>query len=135
MSITTADTRVTKKVLDAKKPIDRVQSLAEIIIYSMAEDAPMAPTVSASATPGTATPVNPALSRLQNGADMKRTGSTDSLAAAGKKSDADTRVMAGSKALDHLSRLLTSCETVGDDMPRADASSFTPATLATGLPS
>lgn len=114
MSITTADTRATKKVLDAKKPIDRVQSLAEIIIYSMAEDAPVAPTASASATPGTATPVNPALKRVQNGngADMKRTTSTDSLAAAGKKSDAETRVMAGSKALEHLSRLLTSCETV-----------------------
>lgn len=113
MSITSADTRVSKKVLDAKKPIDRVQSLAEIIIYSMAEDAPIAST-SATATPGTATPVNPALSRVQNGngVGMKRAGSGDSLAAAGKRSDADARVMAGSKALDHLSRLLTSCETV-----------------------
>lgn len=110
MSITSADARVSKKILDAKKPIDRVQSLAETIIYSMAEDAPVA-APSAAATPGTATPQNPALSRVQG---MKRSASADSLAAAGQRSEADTRVMAGSKALDHLSRLLTSCETVSD---------------------
>lgn len=115
MSITSADARVSKKVLDAKKPIDRVQSLAETIIYSMSEDAPVASSTSATATPGTATPANPALTRVQNGSNgvgMKRTSSADSLAAAGQKSEADSRVLAGSKALDHLSRLLTSCETV-----------------------
>lgn len=112
MSITTADARTSKKVMDAKKPIDRVQSLAETIIYSVAEDAEPAKSSSATATPGTATPVNPALNRVQNGSGMKRNDSSDSLAAAGQKGDAERKYMAGSKALDHLSRLLTSCETV-----------------------
>ena len=111
MSITMADSRTSKKILDAKKPIDRVQSLAETIIFCMAEDAPVQVT-SGSGTPGTATPMPAAVSRLQNGEAMKKTGSTDSLAAAGKKSDEDRKYLAGSKALDHLSRLLTSCETV-----------------------
>jgi proteasome activator subunit 4 len=128
MSITSADARVSKKILDAKKPIDRVQSLAETIIYSMAEDAPVA-APSTSATPGVATPQNPALARVQNG--MKRSSSSDSLAAAGQRSEADTRVMAGCKALDHLSRLLTSCETVSAVLV-ALTSSFTPAILVTG---
>lgn len=112
MSITSADARVSKKVLEAKKPIDRVQSLAETIIYCIAEDADAARTGSATATPGTATPVNPALARVQTGAAFKRSGSQDSLAAAGQQGDAERKYMAGSKALDHLSRLLTSCETV-----------------------
>jgi proteasome activator subunit 4 len=112
MSITSADARTSKKVLDAKKPIDRVQSLAETIIYCVAEDADAAKSTSATATPGTATPVNPAVSRLQNGSNLKRGASSDSLAAAGERGDADRKYMAGSKALDHLSRLLTSCETV-----------------------
>jgi hypothetical protein len=38
----------------------------------------------------------------------------DSLAAAGSKVDADKKYLGGSKALDHLSRLLTSCETVSE---------------------
>lgn len=112
MSITSADARTSRKVLDAKKPIDRVQSLAETIIYCIADDAPATTTGSATATPGNATPANPAIARVQNGSAMKRTGSADSLTAAGQRGDADRRYMAGSKALDHLSRLLTSCETV-----------------------
>lgn len=109
-----ADSRTSKKILDAKKPIDRVQSLAETIIFCMAEDAPVQATSSGSGTgtPGTSTPVPAAISRLQNGEAMKKTGSMDSLAAAGKKSEEDRKYLAGSKALDHLSRLLTSCETV-----------------------
>ena len=111
MSVTMADGRTSKKVLDAKKPIDRVQSLAETIIFCMAEDAPLAMPTSGTDTP-TVTPVPPAIARLQNGSAMKKSGSTDSLAAAGKKSEEDRKYLAGSKALDHLSRLLTSCETV-----------------------
>ena len=112
MSVTMADSRASKKILDAKKPIDRVQSLAETIIFCMSEDSPVALLASSTDTPGTATPLPQALSRLQNGHGIKKTGSSDSLAAAGKKSDDDRRYLAGSKALDHLSRLLTSCETV-----------------------
>jgi len=112
MSITMADSRTSKKILDAKKPIDRVQSLAETIIFCMAEDAPVAASASGTGTPGSSTPLPAAVSRLQGGQSMKKTGSTDSLAAAGKKSDEDRKYLAGSKALDHLSRLLTSCETV-----------------------
>jgi proteasome activator subunit 4 len=114
MSITAADARVSKKIQDAKKPVDRVQSLAETIIYCVAEDAE-AKAPSASATPGTATPVNPALSRVQN--PLKRNFSGDSLAAA---SGVERKYMAGSKALDHLSRLLTSCETVSSTLAIAD---------------
>ena len=113
MSVTTADARASRKILDAKKPIDRVQSLAETIIFCMSYDAPEA-VPSGQATPsanGSTTPMLPAVSRLQNGAAMKRGGSSDSLALAGKKEDAHRRYLAGSKALDHLSRLLTSCET------------------------
>jgi proteasome activator subunit 4 len=105
-----ADTRVSKKVVEAKKPVDRVQSLAEAIIYSMSHDAPQASTDSQAATPGTSTPRPQAVSRLQNG--VKRTASGDSLAAAGQKGDEDRKYLGGSKALDHLSKLLTSCETV-----------------------
>lgn len=112
MSVTIADGRTSKKILDAKKPIDRVQSLAETIIFCMAEDAPVATTTSGNATPGTSTPLPPAIARLQNGSNMKKTGSSDSLAAAGKKSEEEKKYLGGSKALDHLSRLLTSCETV-----------------------
>jgi proteasome activator subunit 4 len=107
-----ADARTSRKVLDAKKPIDRVQSLAEAIIFSMAEDAPVASSASGNGTPGTATPVQPAISRLQNGSAMHRSSSADSLAAAGQKSEIDRKYLAGSQALDHLARLLTSCETV-----------------------
>ena len=114
MSVTAADARASRKVLDAKKPIDRVQSLAETIIFCMSYDAPEA-AKSGIATPvngstnGNTTPVPRAISRLNNGAEMKRGGSSDSLAQAGKT--AERHYLAGSKALDHLSRLLTSCET------------------------
>ncbi|WVQ63803.1 uncharacterized protein L199_001958 [Kwoniella botswanensis] len=120
MSVTMADGRTSKKILDAKKPIDRVQSLAETIVFSMSEDSPFAVLPSGFAT-GTATPmpssaptpapVQPAIARLQNGSSMSRSGSSDSLAVAGQKSEANRRYLAGSKALDHLSKLLTSCET------------------------
>ncbi|WWD21364.1 hypothetical protein CI109_105848 [Kwoniella shandongensis] len=113
MSVTMADGRASKKVLDAKKPIDRVQSLAETIIFCMSEDSAFVATPSGYATPGTATPapVSAAISRLQNGNHLSRTGSSDSLAVAGQKSEENKKYLAGSKALDHLSRLLTSCET------------------------
>ena len=114
MSVTLADSHASKKILDAKKPIDRVQSLAETIIFCMSEDAPIATPASGIATPGTSTPIPPAIARLQNGFSMARSTSADSLAAAGRKSEEDRKYLAGSKALDHLSRLLTSCETVCD---------------------
>lgn len=114
MSVTMADSRASKKIIEAKKPIDRVQSLAETIIFCMAEDAPATSGISRSATPGAATPLPKSVSRLQNGSGMKKTGSSDSLAAAGQKGDEERRSLAGSKALDHLSRLLTSCETVSE---------------------
>jgi proteasome activator subunit 4 len=126
MSVTMADARASRKVLDAKKPIDRVQSLAETIIFCMSEDAPQA-APSGNGTPGTATPVPHAISRLQNG--MKKTASTDSLAAAGRS---DKGYIGGSKALDHLSRLLTSCETVCLRNNIANLSSSIQATLDTG---
>lgn len=112
MSMTMSDVRVSRNVIEAKKPIDRVQSLAEAIIFSMSEDAPVPPVASEAATPGNVTPMPSAISRLQNGASMKRTASGDSLAAAGKKSEENRKFLGGSKALDHLSRLLTSLETV-----------------------
>nr|XP_018259276.1 proteasome activator subunit 4 [Kwoniella dejecticola CBS 10117]OBR81434.1 proteasome activator subunit 4 [Kwoniella dejecticola CBS 10117] len=121
MSVTMADARASKKILDAKKPIDRVQSLAETIVFSMSEDSPFVALPSGTATPDTATPlpnsarnatpIQPAISRLQNGSSMARSASSDSLAVAGQKSEIDRRYLAGSKALDHLSKLLTSCET------------------------
>lgn len=143
MSITLADSRTSRKVLDAKKPIDRVQSLAETIIFCMAEDAPTLSTSSGAATPAnnalrTATPVPAAITRLQNGAggaDMKKTASSDSLMVAGKKSEEDRRYLGGSKALDHLSRLLTSCETVSfipNTQLQINPSSSTRATLVIG---
>ena len=110
MSLTHSDARVSKKIVEAKKPIDRVQSLAEVIVNSMSNDAPPAPTESQAPTPGTLTPKPQAVSRLQNG--IKRSESGDSLAAAGNKGDAEKKYLGGSKALDHLSKLLTSCETV-----------------------
>ena len=110
MSLTHSDARVSKKIVEAKKPIDRVQSLAEVIVNSMSNDAPPAPTESQAPTPGTLTPKPQAVSRLQNG--IKRSESGDSLAAAGNKGDVDKKYLGGSKALDHLSKLLTSCETV-----------------------
>lgn len=121
MSITMADSRTSRKILDAKKPIDRVQSLAETIIFCMAEDAPPLTSSSGTVTPApdgkrSATPLPSAITRLQNGlsggSDMKKTASSDSLMVAGKKSEEDRHYLGGSKALDHLSRLLTSCETV-----------------------
>lgn len=112
MSMTMSDVRVSRNVLEAKKPIDRVQSLAETIIFSMSEDAPAAPAASAAATPGNVTPMPAAVSRLQTGATMDRSSSAESLAAAGKKSEENRKYVGGSKALDHLSRLLTSLETV-----------------------
>jgi proteasome activator subunit 4 len=110
MSLTHSDARVSKKIVEAKKPIDRVQSLAEAIVNSMSNDAPPAPTESQAPTPGTLTPKPQAISRLQNG--IKRSESGDSLAAAGNKGDVDKKYLGGSKALDRLSKLLTSCETV-----------------------
>lgn len=120
MSITQADTRVSKKILDAKKPIDRTQSLAEVIIYSMSEDAPVAPFGTTGAPTRAATPaftphhpssVDP-ITRVRNGdVAMSRTDSTDSLKAAGESIERSKKYLAGSKALDHLSRLITSCET------------------------
>lgn len=107
MSLTHSDARVSKKMIEAKKPIDRVQSLAEAIVNSMSNDAPAAPTESLAPTPGNLTPRQQPGSKTPNG---KRLG--DSLAAAGSKGDADKKYLGGSKALDHLSRLLTSCETV-----------------------
>lgn len=104
-----SDAKVSKSVTDAKKPVDRVQSQAEVIVYSISEDGPAI--LSSNATPGSSTPVPKAISRLQNGHSIHRTGSTDSLAAAGRAGDTDRTFVAGSKALDHLSRLLTSCET------------------------
>lgn len=118
MSVTMADGRTSKKIIDAKKPIDRVQSLAETIIFCMAEDAPAVTTTSGNATPGTSTPLPPAIARLQNGSSMKKTASTDSLAAAGRKSEEEKKYLGGSKAMDHLSRLLTSCETVSKGIQR-----------------
>ncbi len=108
MSVTIADGRASKKILDAKKPIDRVQSLAETIVFCMSVDAPA---LSVDPTPRSGTPMPSAIARLQNG-DIKRVSSTDSLAAAGEKSETNRKYLAGSKALDHLSRLITSCETV-----------------------
>lgn len=122
MSITAADARASKKILDAKKPIDRTQSLAEVIIYSMSEDAPVAPFGTTGAPTRAATPApglsshhasngNP-LSRVRNGdVAMSRTDSTDSLKAAGESIERSKKYLAGSKALDHLSQLITSCET------------------------
>ena len=140
MSVTLADSRASKKILDAKKPIDRVQSLAETIIFCMSEDAPAALPPSGVETPGLMTPVPPAFSRLQNGHGIKKTVSSDSLAAAGQKSEDDRRYLGGSKALDHLARLLTSCETVRHpSLPVCSCSfqhsSSTRAIQAIGLPS
>ncbi|WOO84927.1 Autophagy-related protein 22 [Vanrija pseudolonga] len=119
MSITASDARTSKKILDAKKPIDRTQSLAEVIIYSMAEDSPIQPfgtngAPTRAATPGPSNlPHSDPVSRLKNGAAtaMTRSGSNDSLAAAGERIERSRKYLAGSKALDHLSQLITSCET------------------------
>ncbi|BEI84863.1 hypothetical protein CcaverHIS002_0502640 [Cutaneotrichosporon cavernicola] len=125
MSITAADARTSKKILDAKKPIDRTQSLAEVIIYSMAEDSAIMPFGTNSVPTRAATPAEPhyptysgnqnyldPLTRVKNGfTAMSRSGSTDSLAAAGERIEASKKYLAGSKALDHLSNLITSCET------------------------
>ncbi|WVQ73567.1 hypothetical protein IAR50_003145 [Cryptococcus sp. DSM 104548] len=94
MSVTVADTRVSKKVVEAKKPIDRVQSLAETIVYSMSEDS--LPAISTAS--GVATPV-----KMTKGKGKENLGGIG-----GKK---ERRYLGGSKALDHMSRLLTSCET------------------------
>ena len=134
--MTMSDVRVSPKIVEAKKPIDRVQSLAEMIIFSMSEDAPAAPVASAAATPGNVTPMPAAVSRLQQtGPAMNRSSSADSLAAAGKKSDDDRKFVGGSKALDHLSRLLTSLETVSRGMSilSLTTSSSTQVTLVPGV--
>lgn len=108
MSVTVADTKASKKILDAKKPIDRVQSLAETIVFSISEDAlPLISEGTGTAT-GTGTPSGVA-TPLGKGAVGKV---KDSLAAVGRKEELHRRYLAGSKALDHLSKLLTSCETV-----------------------
>ncbi|KAL7421289.1 Proteasome activator BLM10 [Cryptotrichosporon argae] len=120
MSVTAADARTSKKILDAKKPIDRTQSLAEAIVFSMAEDAPVAPLAttappSAAVTPAAVHKGDPFARLKAEDAKrpwpMSRSTSTDSLAAAGERHEASKKYLAGSKALDHLSRLITSCET------------------------
>jgi proteasome activator subunit 4 len=71
----------------------------------MAEDSAIRSTTS-----GTQTPVHSALSRVKaNG--LHTSDSTDSLAAAGKRADAQRTYLGGSKALDHLAKLIVSCET------------------------
>jgi len=104
--------------LDAKKPIDRVQSQAEVIVYSMFNDGPEMVSGSTNGTSGFATPITrtstpmpSAISRLQKDG-IHASQSSASLAAAGKKSELNKRFLGGSKSLDHLSMLLTSCETV-----------------------
>ncbi|EIW66071.1 hypothetical protein TREMEDRAFT_35609 [Tremella mesenterica DSM 1558] len=96
MSITQADQRTSRKILDAKKPIDRVQSLAETIIYSISEDAPLLPP-SGTDISGTSTPL---------------------------PSEAERRYLGGSKALDHLRSLLTSCESYFHPSNSGDWSAF-----------
>ena len=138
MSVTMADSRASKKILDAKKPIDRVQSLAETIIYCMSQDAPIAEPASNIETPSGGTPVPLAVSRLQNGHGLTKSTSTDSLAAAGQRGDHDRRFLAGSRALDHLARLLTSCETVRGVLTHkllTSTSSFIQVIPDIGLPS
>jgi len=76
----------------------------------MAEDAPAKPS-SSTATPGTATPQNPAMKRVKTGAGgLHPSASTDSLAAAGRKAEATKTYLGGSRALEHLAKLITSCE-------------------------
>lgn len=121
MSINAADTRTSKKITDSKKPLDRTQSLAEVIIWSMAEDSPIAPVGTAavptrSGTPADnhSTPVPPnagPVARVKNGlTPMSRSGSSDSLAAAGERIEASKKYLAGSKALDSLATLIRSIE-------------------------
>lgn len=108
MSVTVADTRASKKILDAKKPIDRVQSLAETIVFSISEDAlPLVSGGTGTAT-GAVTPSGIATPSGKGAVGKMK----DSLAAVGRKEELHRRYLAGSKALDHLSKLLTSCETV-----------------------
>jgi proteasome activator subunit 4 len=111
MSVTASDGRVSKKITNFKKSVDRVQSLAEIIVYSMAVDGP-SPTSNTATPSGAVTPVPAAVSRLQASTKMQHSPSSDSLAAAGKKSEAAKAYLGGSKALDHLAKLITACETV-----------------------
>ncbi len=76
----------------------------------MAEDSAVAGNPSAAAS-GTQTPVNPSLARVVRTNGLKPIASSDSLAAAGRKVDSQHTCLAGSKALDHLARLIMSCET------------------------
>nr|ODN78210.1 proteasome activator subunit 4 [Cryptococcus depauperatus CBS 7841] len=101
MSVTVADTRASKKVLDAKKPVDRVQSLAETIVFSMSEDSlPMSPNSGVNTPSGIATPTGMSAGKGPLGRVLAQEGESQ-----------QRRYLAGCKALDHLNQLLTSCET------------------------
>lgn len=84
-------------------------SLAQIIVFSMAEDSPIAGGSNATSS-GADTPVNPALHRVRTNG-LHSSPSVDSLAEAGQKADAQRTYLGGSKALDHLAKLIMSCET------------------------
>lgn len=76
----------------------------------MAEDAPAKPNSSV-ATPGTSTPQNPALKRVKtNHNGLTPSASSDSLADAGRKAEATKTYLGGSRSLEHLAKLITSCE-------------------------
>lgn len=87
-----------------RRPTSRLHSLSLLIVYSMCEDAP-----ESSASSGAVTPREPLKRKNLNG--LHAVESTDSLAAAAKKEDARQACLAGSKALEHLNKLLLSCET------------------------
>jgi proteasome activator subunit 4 len=76
----------------------------------MAEDAPAKPNSSV-ATPGTATPQLPALKRVKTDTNgLHPSSSSDSLADAGRKAEATKTYLGGSRSLEHLAKLITSCE-------------------------
>lgn len=105
------DSFASKNILAMKKPTSRLLALSEIIVYSMAEDEqPKAD--SSFATPRAATPINPALKRVKGESNgMHHSGSSDSLADAGRRAEATKSYLGGSKALEQLSKLIVSCET------------------------
>lgn len=105
---TPTDALASKTILSMRRPTSRLHSLSLLIVYSMCEDAPESS--SSTATPGTVTPREPPHKKSHlNG--LRAIDSTDSLAAAAKKEDARQACLAGSKALEHLNKLLLSCET------------------------
>jgi proteasome activator subunit 4 len=104
------DTMASQTILQMRKPTNRLLALAEIIVYSMAEDSP-AKSGSSLATPGESTPVPAALKRVKASANgLHPSSSTDSLADAGRRADASKTYLAGSKSLEHLAKLIVSCE-------------------------